>query len=770
MTKIQTFNEMQNKAIALFYTFRNVLKFVQSLNYILMKKGYIVLFVFCFYSTLHAQKIGEEILTYQKVTLFHNDEEDHLNMIYSSLQKVKTQNLKKNTFYEKITFEHFGQQLYVSAKYKEMKFGRPVFTKISIPKYVENNQPFCEEPLNEDGNATSDVTLFHSNGKVWKRNEIMNDFGSIAEVVYHFDGTIKRIHPDNYGNTKIKSDRDGTVHRSNWCSDKNLVAHLYKQKNGDTYLGYPIVGTIITKTGYSLTGFTITLEQKYGNGGVFFLENLSTHETYWATILGGHITALSPALLSEKPNIHQLQYEIDVQEDKWSATNISKPLKEKMQLTEKSSLEKDMWVSEDILNVVSKNSTNLTGYGISLVTRNNISIDDHVEIKVGLFKNGVLDVIGQQTRIDYQYVHVYRENRAEKLNAKWQIESGIFNNGNYIKGRKIYIPEYVYVAYDIASPHLYDGFYYKKNQRNPKLSNVMMKLEEVDKMYTAYLPLLERTVTIHSIDLQKGTVTLLTDNPTINATLEVNNEPFYAWKRTATPYRETCNKIIKKPVYREEDVLLYTTYGGVKTNSYTVKGVYYDKVVTTRITTPGTPVYGKKSVVDHYTEEECYKCHGLGYVDKVATDGYYCQVQFEQPAKKEPGTVLFDKISTSLKEKFTDDTKKTSTPEKPVVSVFSASTQTFITTYDTNKNELKKMFVDLVLKYKNEGKTTEQISNEFVNMYTELYANNKKEYAFHIMMKIPDDYLSLTNSKLTPEQREYTKTKAREYIKNQTGN
>lgn len=590
-----------------------------------MKKT-IYIFVFLLLSIFsNAQIIGEKIFTYEKSKVKADEEYLYRILIYNGL---KSKGLKNGKYYDKIVFEHFGNLMYVSGKFKENKNSSASVKNAGIPKYLENDQPFSDEVLNDNSYINRTSKIYHSNGKIWMEYDKIKETGEDVIMIYNFDGTLKRRETNLYGQNKVKinTNREGTLERIDGSFEVNRTPHFITQESGDLYLGYPKLGTIITQSGYSLTGFTITLEQKYGNSGVFFLENLETKKTYWATIQGGYVTALQSALLSEKPDIHQLQQNIEVIEDTWKIDRISATMINKMKQEGGIKNDTKFSLNETILNLKSKNIENLNGYGISLVTSDNKSYDDRIEIKVGLFKNGILNGMAQHAIIDYRYICGESCIYPYRGEAKWNIETGVFNNGNLKDGRTILLPNYIWNGYDISSPNRFAGFQYKSLTRAPKLSNYSMKISEVDKGLTAYLPHLERNVTIYSVDVQKGTIKIYTDVPNVFAIIDIKNEPFYAFKKTATPYKQSCNKYIKKPVYRQEDVLLYTKQGETTFSSYTVKGVYYDKVVNTRVTAPGTDVYGKKSVLDHYEDVICYKCNGTGVINATDTKQYYALV------------------------------------------------------------------------------------------------------------------------------------------------
>ena len=96
----------------------------------------------------------------------------------------------------------------------------------------------------------------------------------------------------------------------------------------------------------------------------------------------------------------------------------------------------------------------------------------------------------------------------------------------------------------------------------------------------------------------------------------------------------------------------------------------------------------------------------------------------------------------------------------------SAEAREFANSYSSDATSNKINFKTFVRNKENswinQGKTTEQIATNYASIINELFNNNQKDNAFEIMMKNSSLYNSLLLSKLTPEQRIYIKTKARE--------
>lgn len=100
---------------------------------------------------------------------------------------------------------------------------------------------------------------------------------------------------------------------------------------------------------------------------------------------------------------------------------------------------------------------------------------------------------------------------------------------------------------------------------------------------------------------------------------------------------------------------------------------------------------------------------------------------------------------------------------KPISNFAKETARIFNTDASQNKSNFKKHLIEQENKWKNEGKTTEQIGDAYAAVFKELYDNDMKDYAFEIMMKNSNLYNSSILPKLSPEQRLFVKTKAREF-------
>jgi hypothetical protein len=131
-----------------------------------------------------------------------------------------------------------------------------------------------------------------------------------------------------------------------------------------------------------------------------------------------------------------------------------------------------------------------------------------------------------------------------------------------------------------------------------------------------YVEEIGRTATINKVDKNLGFFTVYTDVKDIKAKFDATyQKPLYLKNTLSYKLREDCPKTEKIPIYRKEKVLAYTMPGTVKSSSYTVRGVYFDKIVTTKTSSPPIEIYKYEDYLDHYETHTCSKCNGLGYIE-----------------------------------------------------------------------------------------------------------------------------------------------------------
>lgn len=610
-----------------------------------------------------------------------------------------------------------------------------------------------------------------------ENNQVVSDFTSL----HNYEDGNKTINHPKYGkifNSKVDY----------FCLEISQLAttpSITKPSKNDTYYGFHDIGIYEDESGYSFTGFMLPMQTQFGNGTVLFMENESKKEYFWALLIDGKIELKIPAKKEEKPNLFQLKEQTDF--ELFYIPTLSKEWK-KLIYVNKDLIKQEQTFNFRIPRLVSKNIETKNGYGISLTARDSIFPGDIIELKVGLFKNGKLDGLGYECRFKPYYHEMGKilysptGNYIQK-NAEYKLQSadvkakiGLFKEGELLisnpVSRKINVPNY-WLNYDFWSRSEYPGFdgkFYNSNivpNENDTYDFNSLKIGD-----QVFVKKINRTIPIVALNYQTKTIELKADLPqykSVPFTLDNNN--LYAYRKTVTNYKEYCSPTKYVQKYKSVKVKILDPPANVKTSSYTVKGVYYDKIVTTTTITPGTGegFYITKNVKDGFETKKCFECNGLGYINRTSKGGYWCPIKYIPPSvvpKQQPQ--LFDKISKALKDTFKEE--KTT---KPAISPFSIDTQNFISQYDndktSNKTELKKLVQKLDLKLKSEGKSKEQITSEFVKTYNELYANNKKEYAFELMMKIPNEYISPMINSFSPEQRTYNKTKSREFISKFSG-
>src|SRR5690606_18423914 len=135
---------------------------------------------------------------------------------------------------------------------------------------------------------------------------------------------------------------------------------------------------------------------------------------------------------------------------------------------------------------------------------------------------------------------------------------------------------------------------------------------------------------IKSVNSTQKYITVFTDDPKTQARLDINSGKIYVKNTFMGKNYQGCDPTIRVPVYKEEQQFAYTDPGKFTSNTYTVKGVYYDKVVTQSSYTPARNVYKKVRYTDGYTEKVCPICNGTGIIDKGAIEKFYWKpVQFD---------------------------------------------------------------------------------------------------------------------------------------------
>ena len=159
-----------------------------------------------------------------------------------------------------------------------------------------------------------------------------------------------------------------------------------------------------------------------------------------------------------------------------------------------------------------------------------------------------------------------------------------------------------------------------------RFSNI--KLNQLKARDEIYIEKINRVAKIKSINSQDNSITVFTDNPNIFTKLDKNSGPIYVNETFQANDYASCPKTIKVPVYAEKNET-YFVPAEYKSNSYVVKGVYYDKHVTTSSYKPAEVASKKVRYIEKHVDNVCPRCNGTGYVaNGEINKNYWKNIQF----------------------------------------------------------------------------------------------------------------------------------------------
>lgn len=523
--------------------------------------------------------------------------------------KSKGKPAKKNRTYERLDFTISSVALYSkNVKYKE-KADKESFPNCKM-YYASNDQLYYD--YNPERESIYENPIFHENGKLW--NVLLKDEedpGIERFVVWDKEGntimdkaylpkmqTHQSInHPKyGYGLVEYVPAKKPSFYPSdsylNFPTEREQLMDWRSDNKAYCY-GYSHLGTFINNVfGYSITGFLLPTAFNLGNGSVVFLEDDVNKKNYWAVILDQEIKFTIEAKATEKPNIVELNEQTDLE-----------------------------YYQKYLAKMVSKNIKTLNGYGINLIPQDNIKAGDGIFMEVGFFKNGKLHGIGYRTKM---FTIKDRYGDLLTIDACYgMFENGQPKNVKYIKANN----EKKDKNFWDAIP--FDGFNYvgeKSKDLFSSFSNI--KLNQLKTSDEIYIEKINRVAKIKSINPQDNSITVFTDNPNIFTKLDKNSGPIYVNETFRANDYASCPKTIKVPVYAEKNET-YFVPAEYKSNSYVVKGVYYDKHVTTSSYKPAEVASKKVRYIEKHVDNVCPRCNGTGYVTNGETNkNYWKNIQF----------------------------------------------------------------------------------------------------------------------------------------------
>jgi len=476
--------------------------------------------------------------------------------------------------------------------------------------YASNDQLYYD--YNPERESIYENPIFHENGKLW--NVLLKDEEDPEVerfVVWDKDGntimdkaylpkmeTHQWVNHPKYGSGLVQyiPAKKPSFYPSdsylNFPTEREQLMD-WRSDNKAYYYGYNHLGTFMNNVfGYSITGFLLPTAFNLGNGSVVFLEDEVNKKNYWAVILDQEIKFTIEAKATEKPNIIELNEQIDFE-----------------------------FYDQYLAKMISKNIKTLNGYGINLIPEDNKEVGDGIFMEVGFFKNGKLHGIGYRTKM-----FTTNDGYGDLLTI--DASYGMFENGHpknvkYIKANN----EKEDKNFWDAIP--FDGFNYVGEKSKDLFSGFSnIKLNQLKTSDEIFIEKINRVAKIKSINPQDNSITVFTDNPNIFTKLDKNSGPIYVNETFRANDYASCPKTIKVPVYAEKNET-YFVPAEYKSNSYVVKGVYYDKHVTTSSYKPAEVASKKVRYIEKHVDNVCPRCNGTGYVaNGEINKNYWKNIQF----------------------------------------------------------------------------------------------------------------------------------------------
>lgn len=556
------------------------------------------------------------------------EQEKFFSVQTKSIRFPELKKIKKNKS-QRIIFGTDRQQYYFTGKLKRKDLARiNYFFELEGAIYYEDSKTvYKTTELDQNGDLLSE-TFYYKSGEIQlvKINEACED--CVRVIRYDKDGNISEAFTNKtYSDVLLEAHPErGTVNQAFW-SKFPLKANVLKRP-GYVYIGWPHIGSLHTNKGYVLTGFHYPLELELGNASVLFLENVKTDSCFWTLIIDGKIRELVPASIIEKPDIEALYRATDVEvlnfrkvgtsNGKWLSKGTPR---DKMKRT----------YEQEIVTMQSQNLASLNGYGISLTPKDKYGAGDNLSLRVGLFKDGKLQGLGYYANLQYELGYTPKNTSLANINGiDWKVDFGIFSQGELSRGDGIFTEKPYPTNLDVFSTTFDWRYKWTGREEFSNLSDSTIPFSQVSKKFYFYLPELRRKVAAESIDFANKTITLFTDKEGEYVTFTAGDN-LWAFKSDISTYRVSCPVSVTEPNYVQKKVPLFQYPPEYNTTTRRVRGVYFDKVITTRsYAGPGKTVYTEKEVQEGYRQVTCPKCQGKGYRLLDKQEGAYCKIDFDK--------------------------------------------------------------------------------------------------------------------------------------------
>lgn len=664
---------------------------------------------------------------------------------------------KSGKRHNKVVFLINGEKVYAPAKieyneYYNIKNGKKqyVTNKITIYpqddiKYLENNQLYAlkkDIDKKEPYKLTSGATIYNKDGSLKYSIKHQKD-KRIIEAYSSNNNPILSFSTVTYGVN------EQTNVLSSWMFNKpNAIGEFGKIINKTpkgTYTGNAHAGTFQSNTNEIYTGYFAPISG-ISQGTVLFRER--NGKTEWVLVVGGAVEETLPAVMSQKPNVSQLQQQIQV--TPYTGNKIYKSDKETLNLFNS---------ANGYLGNYSSNPTD--GYGVKYLASGDPTPAKEILMEVGIFGMGKLNGLGYRVKGD-AYLD-YLNDKPYLLRHKLTVEAGVFSGGVLMKGRTFVLDNYQKQDYTwhrnywTKSP--IQGFDYIQTDAIPidtlqfyeKIPYTDINLHKGNKVF---IEKLNRWTDIWGFDEQKRLVVFADNDNKVTLDNTIGNVYFESTQRI--PVRVNCatTKVVKKYKTVTEDVNWKDSKGRTILTETDRSG--YLKPV--KIYT------SQKTVLDGYETVTCDRCGGSGYYNSYTEGKVIYRLDLAS-------NNLYNKVSNALNK--ASGNKNTDTE----ISLFGTTehlqfeAESYLNLFNNDAtrtyNHLNAYNKRLQFEWIQSAKNAREIYNAFADLFYLIYQKNPNASYYFITTIHANSYnetVAIVTEKY-PEARKYLSTKAREMQK-----
>ncbi|MBD3749329.1 MAG: hypothetical protein IE931_07530 [Sphingobacteriales bacterium] len=697
-------------------------------------------------------KVSETLLKELKnATIFKSDDK---RIIVSVNGSKPFTSYKSGEKHDKVVFLVNGEKVYAPAKieyneYYNIKDGKKqyVTNKIIIyPKddirYLENNQIYAlkkDIDKKEPYKLTSDATIYNKDGSLKYGIKHQKDIWVI----------------DLYSNKNtpilsFSTDRHWVNEHTNvlncWTFNKpNAIGELGKIINKTSkgiYTGNAHAGTFQSNTNEIYTGYFAPISG-ISQGTVLFRERNGKGE--WVLIVGDAIEETLPALISQKPNVSQLQQQIQV--TPYTGNKIYKSGKETLNLFNS---------ANDYLGNYSSNPTD--GYGVKYQTTGDPTPAKEILMEVGIFEQGKLNGLGYRVKGDAEMR--FLKDKPYGLQHKLTVEAGIFSGGVLAKGRTFILDKveelnsFWHRNYWAKSP--IKGFNFIQTNAIPidtlqfyeKVRYADVKSEGLAQVFVEKL---NRWVNIIGLDNNQNLLVKGDDGSAVTLDQSAGNVYFQSTKRKPIEVRCSKTKVVKRYKAVKEDVYWKDSQGRTLITDIDRSGYLKPIKVYT----------SNKQVLDGYETVTCTICNGAGYYQSYTTEKIMYRLDLT------PNN-LYSKVSDALKKSFdTTDAENTLFGSSDHLQ-FEADSYLNLFNNDATRtyDHLKEYNKNLQYQWIKTAKNAREIYTAFADLFYLIYQKNPNASYYFLTTIHANSYkesLAIVTSKY-PEARAYISKKAKEIL------